>query len=124
VLADLDLHVIDPTGTEIYWEAPGPTAAGGVLGGDADQDCKASPGGHKEVIQWPATSPNGAYVVRLDFYENCGTPSANYTITISDGKTTLPAVTGSIAASGAGDVGALGSGVTVKTFSHVGNSFQ
>jgi uncharacterized protein YfaP (DUF2135 family) len=122
VLADVDLHVVEPSGTEIYWANPGPTASGGALDTDADQECKASPGGNKETVQWPSNPPNGTYTVRLDYYDSCRVAATNYTVTISDGKTTLPAITGTL--TGPGDVGANGSGVLVKTFTHIGSSFQ
>lgn len=120
MLADIDLHVIDPTGTEIWWYAPGPTPTGGQLTVDGDNDCKPSASGHKEVVQWPASSPNGTYTVKLDYYNSCGAAAANYTVTIADAKTTLPTITNTF--SGIGDVG--NGGIVVKTFTHVGSTFQ
>lgn len=93
-----------------------------MLDADADLECKASAGGHKEVVHWTTAPPNGAYRVLLDYYSSCGAAAANYTVAISDGKTTLPAITGTL--TGAGDVGANGSGVLVKTFTHIGSAFQ
>lgn len=122
VLADLDLHVTDPTGTEIWWGNPGPTSTGGQLVADGDNDCKQTASGNKEVVQWPTSSPNGTYTVKLDYYNSCGASAANYTVTISDGKTTLPAVTGTF--SGIGDVDNSNGGTVVKTFTHVGSAFQ
>ncbi|HEX4346242.1 MAG TPA: hypothetical protein VHZ73_01655 [Vicinamibacterales bacterium] len=122
VLADLDLHVIDPTGTEIWWFNPGPTSSGGQLVTDGDNDCKQTASGNKEVVQWPTSSPNGTYTVKLDYYNSCGVSAANYTVTISDGKTTLPSITGTF--SGNGDVNSSNGGIAVKTFTHVGTAFQ
>jgi hypothetical protein len=118
--ADIDLHVIEPSGVEISWLNPGPTDSGGVLDGDAEQDCKPTGAGNKEVVHW-SSAPNGTYVVRLDYYDSCGAPAANYTVTIADNRTTLPPITGTF--SGIGDHGNA-PGVTVKTFTHVGSSFS
>ena len=120
--ADVDLHVIEPSGTEIYWDNAGPTASGGALDVDANEECKPSSGGSRETVRWTGTPPNGTYIVRLDYYLNCGVAQTNYTLAISDSKTTLPTVAGTF--TGAGDVGALGSGVTVKQFNHVNGVFS
>jgi len=120
VTADIDLHVVEPSGTEIYWENLGPTASGGVMDGDADQECRTTSVGHKEVVRWPSSPTAGTYTVRLDYYDNCNAAAANYTVTISDGRTTLPAITAQF--TGAGDHGNT-PGVTVKTFTRTGSSF-
>jgi uncharacterized protein YfaP (DUF2135 family) len=117
--ADVDLHVIEPSGVEIYWANPGPTPSGGVLDADANQECKTSSAGSKEVVHWNAGGPNGTYIVRLDYYASCNAAATNYTVLISDGKTTLPTVTGQL--TGIGDVGNT-SGTLVRTFVRNGNS--
>jgi uncharacterized protein YfaP (DUF2135 family) len=115
--ADVDLHVLEPSGAEIYWANPGPTTFTGVLDGDANQECKASSVGNKEVVHW-TTAPNGTYTVRLDYYNSCNASVTNYTVAITDGKTTLPPVTGQF--NGIGDVG--NSAATVRIFTRSGSS--
>ena len=114
--------MIEPSGAEIYWGAPGPTASGGALDIDANEECKPTSAGNKENVRWTGTPPNGTYIVRLDYYQNCGVAQTNYTVAISDSRTTLPAVTGSF--TGPGDVGANGSGTLVKQFNHVNGVFS
>jgi uncharacterized protein YfaP (DUF2135 family) len=113
--ADVDLHVIEPSGTEIYWGNMGPTASGGTLNVDANAGC-VNTGISQEIVQWMNAAPSGTYTVRLDYYQNCGAAQTNYMVTINNGSTTLPVLTGTF--TGVGDVGALGSGTTITTFNH------
>ena len=119
--ADVDLHVIEPSGVEIYWANPGPTPSGGVLDGDSNQECRSSAAGSKEVVHWNAGGPNGTYIVRLDYYASCNAAATNYAVVISDGKTSLPTVTGQL--TGIGDVGNT-SGIQVRTFTRSGTSLS
>jgi len=60
--ADLDLHVIDPSGEEIYWQDPY-SASGGVL--DVDDTDGYGP----ENIYWPKDeAPEGIYKVSVHHY--------------------------------------------------------
>lgn len=121
VTADLDLHVLEPSNTEIWWGNLGPTASGGVMDGDADQECRTTTAGHKEIVHWPSAAPNGVYTVRLDYYDNCNASAVTYTLNITDGKTTLPAISATL--TGAGDHG-NGPIQTIKTFTRSGNSLS
>jgi hypothetical protein len=116
--ADVDLHVVEPSGTEIYWAQPGPTATGGTLDQDANEECHNTL--NKETIRWATDAPNGVYIVRLDLYMNCNAPQANYSVVITNGATVLPAIVGTL--SGIGDVGAAGSGQLVAQFTHTSGS--
>jgi hypothetical protein len=119
VTADIDLHVVEPSLTEIFWDKPGPTPSGGTYDGDADQECKTTSAGHKEVVHW-AAAPSGVYTVLLDLYDSCNAASVKYTVTIADAKTTLPPITSTLP--GPGDHGNAPP-VTVKVFSYTGSSF-
>jgi hypothetical protein len=113
--ADVDLHVIEPSGNEIYW---GNTASptGGALNIDANAGCTQNTGIDQEIVQWMNAAPSGTYTVRLDYYENCGAAQTSYSVTINNGSITLGPFTGTF--TGIGDVGALGSGTTITTFTH------
>ena len=119
-VADVDLHVLEPSGTEIYWGNPPvigqPTATGGSLNVDANDECRQNLNINREVVSWPSNAPNGLYTVRLDLYENCNVPQTNYSVVITNGGNVLPAVTGTL--TGIGDVGAAGAGQLVTTFMH------
>jgi hypothetical protein len=85
--ADLDLHVVEPDGTEIYWDSKGPTATGGLLDVDANALCGDDPA--IENVYWPeGQAPTGTYTVNVVGYSftddadssDCG--SGDYTLTI------------------------------------------
>lgn len=81
---DLDLHVIDPLGTRVWWfdrEPPG----GGIL----DRDDNATPCGHDlepggvENVYWPlGTAPTGTYTVEIYAFEDCLPLNADWTLQI------------------------------------------
>jgi hypothetical protein len=82
--ADLDLHVIEPDGTEIYFGNRGPTTTGGELDVDANAACgnpDGFPGGVENVFWPPGEAPSGSYQVFVVGYDtSCG--DGSYTLTI------------------------------------------
>lgn len=99
--ADLDLHVVDPAGVEIYkgninsYQKPppgtpvDPNAAknGGILDFDSNAACVID-GRRAEHVTYASTPPSGHYVVRVDTFSLCDAASANWRVTaILDGKT-------------------------------------
>ncbi|HSP96423.1 MAG TPA: MopE-related protein [Candidatus Dormibacteraeota bacterium] len=85
---DLDLHVIDPGGTEIYYGNMS-SPSGGQLDVDANAACNNTTTTPVENIFWPAGgAPNGSYVVKVDYWTSCGTPESAFTVTtVVDGVT-------------------------------------
>ncbi len=85
--ANLDLHVVDPTGAEIFWgdqssEPPLGGVDGGSYGyvdGDSNANCVID-GLDKEDAIWPGTPPPGQYTVRVDAASMCGQPIAHWTV--------------------------------------------
>src|SRR5205807_3670923 len=94
---DLDLHVVDPAGAEIYFSHPhSPT--GGTLDHDDTAGCSSS-GTHVENVFWPAgAAPPGRYRVFVKNYGACGTPS-QYSLRATVGGRVVITTTGSIPAS-------------------------
>lgn len=88
--ADLDLHVLLPSGIEIFkrnrteYQRPPASAGpvdpnaptdGGVL--DRDSNAMCVPDGQRaENVIWTEAPPKGHYVVRVDTFSLCGAPSA------------------------------------------------
>lgn len=72
--ADMDLHVMEPDGTHIYFGNKGPTATGGLLDWDDNVGC-GTPGAVENVF-WPsASAPSGSYSVWVDTYSSCSLTS-------------------------------------------------
>ncbi len=71
-VVDLDLHVIDPRGEEIYFENPR-SLTGGLLEYEANASCLTATTEPLESIFWKAdTAPSGNYQVIVDYYGTCG----------------------------------------------------
>ena len=81
--ADLDLHVIDPNGEEIYFEHPR-SESGGQLDVDANDDCEYATESPVENIYWPTGgAPKGKYSVGVHYYSECaGEGTASFTVRI------------------------------------------
>jgi hypothetical protein len=85
--ADLDLHVLDPGGEEIWFQSP-QSSSGGILDVDANGNCEGvrNP---IENIYWPkGQAPSGDYSVAVIYYQACGrTEPTDYEVTVTlDGK--------------------------------------
>jgi hypothetical protein len=93
--ADLDLHVITPSGSEIYYANP--SANGGNL--DVDCLCGTCPNGPNENIYWqPGTAPRGTYKVYVEHYGGCGTgnSASTYTLRIMNQNQVIQTYTGTL----------------------------
>lgn len=92
--ANLDLHVVDPNGAEIFkrdvssYQAPGPGAPreapntphdGGVLDFDSHADC-VKDGRRAENVVWTEPPPKGRYLVRVDTFSLCGEPATRWRV--------------------------------------------
>ncbi|MBX3198017.1 MAG: hypothetical protein KF850_41105 [Labilithrix sp.] len=92
--ADLDLHVVLPSGVEIFkrnrteYQRPPPSAGpvdpsaptdGGFLDRDSNAMCVAD-GVRAENVVWTEPPPPGRYVVRVDTFSLCGAPSAPWRV--------------------------------------------
>lgn len=114
-MSDVDLHVVDPSGAEVYYGSD-LVASGGRLDLDSNASCGID-GKNNENITWPTGSaPRGSYTVRVDYWDSCGVAKTNYVVTVRV-KGKAPAVySGSF--TGAGDMGGSGSGVQIATFTY------
>jgi len=94
--SNLDLHVVDPAGLDIYWgnQSSQPpfsfdqTDGGsyGLIDYDSNANCIID-GLRREDAVWPNPPPSGQYTVRVDAPSLCGQPIANWTVNVVlDGK--------------------------------------
>jgi hypothetical protein len=92
--ANLDLHVVDPTGAEIFkrdvnsYQSPGPGAPreapntphdGGVLDFDSNAECIPD-GRRAENVVWTEAPPKGHYLVRVDTFSLCEEPASRWQV--------------------------------------------
>jgi hypothetical protein len=116
--SDVDLHVVDPRGEEIYYGNTQSTS-GGELDLDSNAGCSID-NKNNENIRWPSgRAPSGSYTVKVDYWDSCGVPSTNFIVTVNNGGSTQT-YRGSF--TGGGDSGDAGSGRTIATFTHSGGS--
>lgn len=72
--ADLDLHVTDPSGCEVYWDNER-CPSGGELDVDANADCSDMTTTPVENIIWPeGQAPEGEYLIWVNHYDKCSSP--------------------------------------------------
>lgn len=114
--SDVDLHVVDPSGQDVYYSNPGPTAAGGTLDLDSNAGCSID-GVNNENITWPASrAPRGTYTVRVDYWAGCDVPATKYVVTVRVKGQAPRTFAGTF--TGGGDNGDAGSGRTITTFTY------
>ncbi|HZJ53434.1 MAG TPA: hypothetical protein VFD38_04790 [Myxococcaceae bacterium] len=80
--SDVDLHVVDPAGEEIYY-ANRISASGGELDLDSNAACSLD---HvkAENITWPTgKAPSGTYRVLVDYWNACGQAQTRYVVTVN-----------------------------------------
>ena len=94
---DMDLHVIDPKGVEIYY-----ARKKGPNGVELDIDCKCSncPNGPNENIYWPqgGSAPKGNYKFWVEYYDYCGSSkeSSDFTIRVAINEKVKATYTGTL----------------------------
>jgi hypothetical protein len=123
--ANLALHVVDPSGTEIYWGNPSsqpPFSFTQVDGGsygyidyDSNGNCVID-GLRREDAVWPSAPPPGTYVVRVDAPSLCAAADAYWTVKVLVGGNVVAEASGlALPAATIGDHG-KGSGVLALQF--------
>ncbi len=92
--ADIDLHVTDPRGEEIYFGNP-QSASGGRLDVDANGLCADDPA--VENVFWPTgRAPVGTYNVAVERFRSCGAGSTRYEVAVYVDGTLVDRHTGTL----------------------------
>jgi hypothetical protein len=114
--ADVDLHLIDPSGKEIYYASRN-SPTGGQLDLDSNAGC-GTDGPRAENIFWGdgIVVPHGEYILRVDYWSSCGTPSTNYTVTLNLRGQPPRIFTGTLTGTGSG--AGAGAGKTIAVFTY------
>lgn len=78
---DVDLHVVDPTGFEVFFgDRTAPT--GGRLDLDSNAACSIDNVNNENIV-WPVNSaPTGNYMVIVDYWSDCNQPRSDYVVTV------------------------------------------
>lgn len=100
--SDVDLHVVDPSGEEIFY-GNDTSASGGQLDLDSNAGCTLD---HKraENITWPTGhAPSGHYQVLVDYWDACSQTGTHYVVTVNRKGAAPTTFSGSF--SGPGDQG-------------------
>jgi len=109
--SDVDLHVIDPNGDEVYY-GQRVVSSGGTLDLDSNAAC-AIDHVKNENITWE-TALSGTYAVRVDYFDSCEVAATTYVVTVQVKGQPTRTFSGTL--TGAGDAGGAGSGVDTTTF--------
>lgn len=128
--ADLDLHVVDAEGGEVWSDKPNsmpPPEPGvpvdplefekhGILDHDGNKACRRD-GRPSENVIWTVPPPSGAYVVRVDARSMCGAPGASWYVAAYRGGELIGAAHGFAAPEDTLAGHGAGSGVLALRFS-------
>ena len=80
--SDVDLHVFDPTGEEVYFGNP-EAASGGQLDLDSNAGCTIDNTNNENIVWATGTAPAGEYRVVVDYWSDCGVPRSDYVVTVA-----------------------------------------
>lgn len=79
--SDVDLHVFDPSGEEVYYSNLN-AASGGTLDLDSNPACSIDNINNENIV-WPVgQAPHGTYRVVVHYYDDCGVPESDYVVTV------------------------------------------
>lgn len=81
-LHDLDLHVVEPRGDQIFYRTPGSTT-GGQLDLDSGANCEPTPYNSENVFWPPGGAPSGTYRVSVQNYQQCSPGEIKFTVRIA-----------------------------------------
>ncbi|MDC0435442.1 hypothetical protein OAM69_07385, partial [bacterium] len=68
---DVDLHLFEPDGTEIYWDE-GISSSGGRLVLDSNANCLIDGVNNESITYDGVVPPSGEYTVGIEYFNNCG----------------------------------------------------
>ena len=113
---DLDLHVVEPNGDEIYYQQPA-TESGGRIDLDSGAHCQPSAANSENIYWPPGGAPAGEYRVSVQNYEQCSPGEVRYTVTVEyDGV--VETFDGAFADGTAGEAPSATNVKQVTTFRH------
>lgn len=113
---DVDLHVVEPGGEEIYYSNE-TSESGGTLDLDSNAGCTIDDV-NNENVTWERGAPRGEYIVRVDYWSACSVPgTTQYVVTVRS-RTGTPATYQGTFEAADETGGGLGDGVEVARFTY------
>jgi hypothetical protein len=96
-IQDLDLHVREPNGEEIWFADP-LSSTGGILDVDSNRACTSQAQQPTENIFWPlGQAPSGQYEYWAVLYSDCGaSPTPDFTLSVLEGGEVVSEIHGTI----------------------------
>jgi uncharacterized protein YfaP (DUF2135 family) len=79
--SDVDLHVFDPAGEEIFY-ANKTAASGGTLDLDSNPACDIDNKNNENIVFPTGAAPTGEYRVVVDYYDDCGVARSDWVVTV------------------------------------------
>jgi hypothetical protein len=79
--SDVDLHVFDPSGEEIFYGNK-TAASGGTLDLDSNPACEIDNKNNENIVFPTGSAPAGEYRVVVDYYDDCGVPKSDWVVTV------------------------------------------
>jgi len=79
--SDVDLHVFDPSGEEIFYGNK-TAASGGTLDLDSNPACDIDNKNNENVVFPTGMAPAGDYRVVVDYYDDCGAAQSDWVVTV------------------------------------------
>jgi hypothetical protein len=113
--SDVDLHVVDPNGEEIYY-GHRTSPEGGELDLDSNAGCSIDNVNNENIVYPTGEAVRGEYIVRVDYWSGCDAERSDYVVTVRVKGREPQTFSGSF--TGAGDQGGAGSGVEITRFTY------
>ena len=79
--SDVDLHVFDPSGEEIFYGNK-TAASGGTLDLDSNPACDIDNKNNENIVFPTGAAPTGEYRVVVDYYDDCGVARSDWVVTV------------------------------------------
>ena len=103
--SDVDLHVYDPSGEEVYFGNPA-AVSGGRLDLDSNAGCSIDNVNNENIV-WPVGgAPHGQYRVVVDYWSDCSVARSDYVVTIQAQGMEPQVFTGSFVGAASGNADA------------------
>jgi hypothetical protein len=114
--SDVDLHVVAPDSTELYYGHRRHEPTGAELDLDSNAGCTIDNVNNENIVFPTGQAPRGEYIVRVDYWSACDAPRSDYVVTIQVKGQVARTYVGTF--TGAGNSGGAGDGREIARFTY------